>query len=128
MDDLGVGAGLAVVGFWLFVAGVVAAGIWDSIRKRDAQHETLRRLLEHGQPVDDELMDKLLGVNPHPDRDLKVAAWIVLSLGPGMALMGWLMSFQSSGVFQPLLGVGLLLVCLGTGLWMAAKQAASKQG
>jgi len=53
MEDLGIGAGLAALGFWGFVAVAVVAGIWDNIRKRDAQHETVRRLIESGQSADD---------------------------------------------------------------------------
>ena len=60
MEDIGTGAGLAALGFWLFVASAVATGVYNSIRKRDAQHETLRRVIESGQTVDQELAEKLL--------------------------------------------------------------------
>ena len=56
----GLGAGLAAFGFWMFVAAIVVAGIWYDIAKRRAQHETLRRLIESGQTIDPELLDKLL--------------------------------------------------------------------
>ncbi len=40
--------------------GLVGAYIWYRVRKREAQHETLRRMIEKGQDVDQALMDKLL--------------------------------------------------------------------
>ena len=48
---------LAVFGF---LAAVILGGIWLRVRKRDAQHETLRRMIEKVQNVDQALMDKLL--------------------------------------------------------------------
>jgi hypothetical protein len=48
----GIGGGLAALAFWGFVAAVVVGGMWYAIREREAQHETLRRIIESGQPVD----------------------------------------------------------------------------
>lgn len=68
------GAGLVALAFWGFIAAVAVAGIWDGIRKRDAQHETVRRLLESGQQTDQATLEKLLslsgGGNKHPDLSL----------------------------------------------------------
>ena len=44
----GFGAGLAALAFWGFIAAIVVAGIWDGAKKREAQHETLRRMLIAG--------------------------------------------------------------------------------
>ena len=60
MQSFTLGAGLAALAFWGFIATVVVAGIWYDIRKREAQQETLRRMFESGRPMDDALMDKLL--------------------------------------------------------------------
>lgn len=59
MENLGIGAGLAALAFWGFVATAVVAGVWDNIRKREAQHETMRRVVESGQPLDRETMEML---------------------------------------------------------------------
>ena len=109
MQDIGTGAGFAALGFWLFIATCVAAGIWDGIRKRDAQHETLRRAIESGQPMDKDLTDKLLsltGGSKDLDRDLKVGGLITLFVAPGLAIMGWFMSL----VVEEMLDV--LVVCV----------------
>lgn len=126
MEELGTGAGLAALGFWLFVASVIAVGVWDNIRKRESQHETLRRVVESGQPIDEDLTDKLLSItsgvaSKDLERDLNVSGLIVLGIAPGMFLMGWLMSM---GLEEELLyimsGVSLLMVCLAGGLMGAA--------
>ena len=42
----GIGLGLASLAFWGFVAAVSVAGIWSEIRNKDAQHETMRRIVD----------------------------------------------------------------------------------
>ena len=109
--------GLAAFGFWMFIAAATVGGIWDGIRKRDAEHETLRRIIESGKQPDQQLMDKLLGYNKAPERDLKVAALIVLFVAPGLAVMGWLIGDDA---VMPLLGVSMLVAFVGLGLLTAA--------
>lgn len=109
--------GLAALGFWLFIAAVSVAGIWDGIRKREAEHETLRRIIESGKKPDQQLMDKLLGHNKAPERDLKVGGLITMSVAPGLVVLGWLVGEDA---LMPLLGVAGLVACIGMGLLVAA--------
>ena len=44
----GLGAGLAAPAFWGFIAAVVGGGIWYAVREKEAQHETLRRMIDSG--------------------------------------------------------------------------------
>jgi hypothetical protein len=122
---MALGGGLGTLGFWIFITAVVVVpivtGIWYSIRMREAQHETLRRMAESGQPLDQALMDQLLGVNKHLDRDLKVAGLIVLFIAPGLALLGWLVSLLSPPWLFPTLGAAALVACVGIGLLVASK-------
>ena len=124
MQELSYGAGLAALGFWLFIGAIIAAGVWESIRKRESQHETLRRIIECGQPIDADLADKLLslsGGSKQLDRDLKVGGVIMLFIAPGLLLMGWIMSiYLNPKVFGALLGVSALVLCIGMGLLAAA--------
>jgi hypothetical protein len=113
--------GLAAFGFWMFIAAAAVAGIWDGVRKREAEHETLRRMIESGKQPSPEMIDKLLGHKKEPARDLKVAGLITIFVAPGLALMGWLISFKSDEAFFPLLGVALLVACVGIGLLTASK-------
>lgn len=126
MENIGTGAGLAAIGFWLFVAIVVVGGIWDSARKRDAQHETLRRMMESDKPIDPEVMNQVLSVTGKSGADskdlvasLKLAGVLMLFIAPGLTLLGW-----ATGAFIPLLGVSALVLCIAGGLLAGAKAVA----
>lgn len=118
--------GLAAFGFWLFIGAAVVSGVWDGIRKREAQHETLRRMIEAGKPPDQELTNKLLGTGKDTSRDLTVGGLITFFVAPGLALMGYLIDEDA---FMPLLGVAGLVAFVGVGLLVAgqfAKRSESK--
>jgi hypothetical protein len=119
----GIGGGLAALAFWGFVAAVVVGGMWYAIREREAQHETLRRIIESGQPVDQALMDKVLGGDKVVHRDLKIGGLIVLCTAPGLAALGWFISFVAEEALMPLLGVAALVAFVGVGLLVASKVA-----
>ena len=128
MGELGLGAGLAALAFWGFVGTVVVASVWSGIRKRDAQHETVRRMIESGQPIDHELMDKLLslsdnGASKRPDRDFKITGLWLLPVSVGLALFGLIMGVQVPPVMGPLLGAAALTASIGVGCMVASKIA-----
>ena len=50
----GLGAGLASLAFWGFIAAVVVGGMWYALRERQAQYETIRSLIESGQTIDED--------------------------------------------------------------------------
>ena len=112
--------GLAAFGFWMFIGAAAVAGIWDGVRKRDAEHETLRRMIESGKEPDKAMVDKLIGSGKKPERDLKVGGLIVVFIAPGLALMGWTISFVEEKVLIPLLGVAGLVLFVGIGLLVAS--------
>ncbi len=120
MDAAG---GLGALGFWLFIAAVVVAGTWYDLRRKESQQETLRRLVESGRDLDPEMMEKLVnaGGGKSLERDLKVAALITLSVSPGLLILGFTLSFVSESAMAPLLGVSVLVACVGAGLYAAAK-------
>ncbi|MBD3647471.1 MAG: hypothetical protein HUJ31_08490, partial [Pseudomonadales bacterium] len=105
MNDMGLGAGLAALAFWGFIAAVVVGGMWYDIRKRQAQQETVRRLFESGRPVDEELIDKLLGQgkSSRMDLDFRVTALWILPIAVGLAVFSLIMGYQSREVLFPLL-------------------------
>ncbi|MEM7096659.1 MAG: hypothetical protein AAF541_00255 [Pseudomonadota bacterium] len=124
MEGLGTGAGLAALGFWTFVGTAVVAGVWDSIRKRDAQHETLRRMIESGQPIDHELANKLLSLSAADDdlpEQLRVAAYIMWAISPGLIILGAVLSLLATEIFTILLGVAALVATLGGGFFVASR-------
>jgi len=112
--------GLAALGFWLFIAAAAVGGIWDGVRKREAEHETLRRIIESGKTPDQRLIDKLLGTDKAPERDLKVAGVIVTFVAPGLAVMGWIIGRQEPDAFMPIVGAAALVGFVGIGLLVGA--------
>ncbi len=124
MEAMSTGAGLGALGFWLFIASIIAVGVWSSIRKRESQHETIRRAIESGQDIDPELADKLLTLtrseSKELDRDLHLSGGIVLFLAPGIVLLGYVLSMVEEGIFPILLGVSGLMVFLSIGMFVAA--------
>ena len=127
MESMGIGAGLGAIGFWGFIAAVVVAGIWYDLRKKEARHETVRRLIESGQKFDDGTLDKLLsasgGEGENLARDLKVSGLIVIFISPGLAVMAWFLGQLNENAFLPVLGAAALVGFAGIGLLVAAKAA-----
>ena len=129
--ELGLGAGLMALAFWGFLAAIIVAGIiagvWDGIRKKESQHETVRRLVDSGQPIDTDLLDKLLllsdGGNKRHDRDFKLTGMWMLPIAPGLAVLGLVLGAneETADALGPLLGVALLIACMGIGFLVAAR-------
>ena len=124
MENIGLGAGLASMAFWGFIAVVTAAGIWDSVRKREAQHETVRRMIESGKDFDQELIDRLLSLGisgrKRIDRDFKITALWILPIAVGMVPFGLILGSQVPAAKMPLLSVSALMGCMGVGFWAAS--------
>ena len=127
MQSFTLGAGLASLAFWGFIAAVVVAGIWFDIRKREAQHETVRRIVESGKAIDEELMDKLLslgsGKTERLDRGFKITGLIMLPTAVGLAVFGLIMGTQFPQAQLPLLGAAALVACIGLGFLLTANIA-----
>ena len=127
MQSFTLGAGLAALAFWGFIASVVVAGIWFDIRKREAQHETVRRIVESGKPIDEELMDKLLslgsGESDRLDRNFKITGLIMLPTAVGLAIFGLIMGTQFPQTELPLLAASALVACIGLGFLFTANIA-----
>ncbi|NKB33869.1 MAG: hypothetical protein GKR91_12290 [Pseudomonadales bacterium] len=123
MNELGIGAGLGTMGFWLFIAVAVAASYWDAIKKRETQHETIRRVIESGQTIDEEALDRLMGLGTggsgRIDRDFKVTALWMLPIAPGLAVMAYFLSLLAPEALYPVLGAAALVATMAIGFWVA---------
>ena len=119
----GFGAGLAALAFWGFLAAVVVSGIWYGLRERQAQFETLRSLAASGKPVDEAIVDKVLGNSKRVDRSLKIGGLITLSVAPGLVVLAWFLSKIAPQAWYPIIGAAGLVACVGTGLMIAARAA-----
>jgi hypothetical protein len=127
---------MEALGFWIFIGACVVAGVWEDVRRKEAEHETLWRLAESGKPLDDVLLNRVLRTDRRSDRDLKVAGLITLSVAAGLLVLGFFLSFRSEDALLPLIGVAGLVGCIGLGLlyasrvvaeWYAADTASAQQ-
>lgn len=119
----GAAAGLGAFGFRIFIAAVVVAGIWYDARKRESQQETLRRVVESGQTLDKAIIDRVLsasGKGDRVDRDYKIAGIIVISVAPGIAILGWFLGRMDQTILPIMTGVALLVAFVGAGLLFVA--------
>lgn len=127
MEFSGIGAGMAALAFWGFIASVAIAGIWSDIRKREAKHETVRRMIESGQSIDRELVDKLLSLsgdgNKRLDRDFNLTGLWVLPAAVGLSVFGLILGSKYPDALVPILGASALLGCIGLGALVAARIA-----
>ena len=117
-------AGLAGLGFWLFLAVIVVANILSASRKRESQQETLRRIVESGQQLDVAVIDRMLGAsggNDRPDRCLKVSGSITMFVSPGLVILGWFLGRFNDKAFEVMIGVALLVLMVGIGIFVAGK-------
>lgn len=117
-------AGLGALGFWLFLAAVIVAGIWFDARKRESQQETLRRIVESGQQLDPEVLGKMITASDGRENvgpDLKISGLITMFVAPGLAILGWFLSGFEEKIFGLMLGVSLMVGLIGVGLFVAGK-------
>ena len=119
----GLGFGIAAFAFWGFIASCVVGGIWYAIREKEAEHETLRRIIESGKDVDAEVIDRVMNDNDKSDVDLKVGGLITMFVAPGLALLGYVLKVATDNteVFTILLGVAGLVFFVALGLLVSAK-------
>lgn len=127
MQSFSLGAGLAALAFWGFLAAVVVAGIWYDIRKREAQQETIRRIVESGQPIDEKVMNRLLSADKagseRLDRVFALTAMIVLPAAFGLAFLALVLGQAYAEAVLPILGAAALVACVGLGFFIAARFA-----
>jgi MFS family permease len=115
----------------VFWAAIIVCILIVSLRKFFTERErqrTLRVALERGQPIDPELLQKIVA---RPERvkspeGLQGGGIIVIGLGVGLAVMGYFISLGEPSEHNSrmgMLGVGLMMVCLGTGMLIASRVA-----
>ncbi|HEY6925077.1 MAG TPA: hypothetical protein VI653_16500 [Steroidobacteraceae bacterium] len=113
------------VTFWIFVTVVSVAGMIVDYRKRQLALEPLRIAIEHGQQLDPEIITRLLG---REDRDdqldpqlLRTGGIITCASGIGVGLLARFVALVFPPYHWLVLGVGVVGVCVGVGLLIAAR-------
>jgi hypothetical protein len=122
---MGFGATAIAIAFWVFVGVTTIAGIIADYMKRKAVLEPLRLAIERGQQLDPGLVEKLLAreqkddaVNPE---HLQLAGIITTAAGVGVALLSAFIGHIAPAALYPILGGGVVAICVGVGLLVAAR-------
>lgn len=126
--------GLGTLGFWLFLTVAAVAGVWLCAYVgrlvKEARLETARLAIESGQPADQALAMMWGGDRMRPDRKLRIVGSIMVSIGAGVAALGWFIgqasaSWASASWAAALYGCGALAACIGLGCFLASALAGS---
>jgi hypothetical protein len=119
------------IAFWVFVAIATVAGIVGEYKKRQLALEPLRAAIEKGQQLDPALIEKLMA----PERQaslnplgLWIAGVIVISAGIGVGLLSFILAQVRPVAFWPILGGGVVALCIGIGLVVAARIVQKHEG
>jgi len=122
------GATAVAIAFWVFVAVSAVAGIIGDYKKRQATLAPLRMAIERGQQLDPALVEKLLARDSQDKRlqpeYLQVGGIITIGSGVGVALLSVFLNKVLPGALYPVMGAGVLTLCVGVGLLMAARAIA----
>jgi Domain of unknown function (DUF6249) len=127
MSHMGTNWGLTLVSiaFWVFIAVVAVAGMIQDYRKRQLALEPLRTAIEHGQQLTPEILAKLFGQEEREQaldpKLLRVGGIITCASGIGVALLAPFVALVFPPYHWIVLGVGVLAICVGVGLMVAAK-------
>jgi len=119
------------IAFWAFVAIATVAGIVSEYKKRQLAIEPLRAAIERGQQLDPGVVERLMaptrseGINPLA---LWVAGVITISAGVGVALLAFFLYQIAPLAFWPVLGGGVVVLCVGVGLVVAARIVQKHKG
>ena len=128
-------AAVGAAAFWAFVAVCVAAGAAQAIFRNRETQKTIRLAIEKGQTLDPATLERLLKGNapatapPSQTRfGLITGGIVMLSIGAGLAVMGWFISLDQPGALHPMLGVGCLVGLIGVALLLASRFAGKFNG
>jgi hypothetical protein len=119
-----IGLTLVGIGFWIFLAVSAVAGIVADYKKRQAELEPLRAAIERGQQLDPALVDRLMAreersSEPEPIY-FRIGGIVTIASGVGLALLSFIVGQVAPKGFHPLLGAGVLAICVGAGLLISA--------
>ncbi len=106
---------LIPISLFAMIAAIVIVPTWLKSRERREMQATLRAAIDKGQPLPAEIIDamtKNVKVAPTSLSDLR-AGVIWLAVGLGIAAFGYMVGFEDSDAFQPLVGIGSIPAIIG---------------
>ena len=110
---------------WVAIVLIVAiTGLRRFLTERERQR-TLRAVLERGQSLDPQLLQKLVArqERPRTREGLLVGGITTMGAGIGLAVFGLVLGSRHGDpeALSPLLGVGAMVFCIGLALLVASR-------
>jgi hypothetical protein len=118
------------IAFWAFVAIAAVAGIVADYKKREAALAPLRLAIERGQQLDPALVERLMTPERHAGIDplyLRIGGIITFAAGVGVIILSFILAQVAPPALYPVLGGGVVLVCIAVGLLLAARAVESER-
>lgn len=121
------------VAFWIFVAVAAVAGIVGDVVKRRQALEPLKLAIQRGQDLDPKVVEALLKRTEQDDdgdvdpAHLQMGGIITAASGVGVMAFSWFIAHVSADAFYPVLGAGVIAICVGAGLLIAARVLDERQ-
>ena len=116
---------LVPIAFLAFVTVCAVTGIVADYLKRKASLEPLRAAIERGQQLDPALVERLIapeksssGLAP---MSLMVGGIVGSAAGVGVMILSVCLDRVDSSAFYPIMGAGIVVLCVGIGLMLAAR-------
>jgi hypothetical protein len=115
------------IAFWVFLTVAAVAGIVADYKKRGLALAPLRAAIERGQQLDPAVVERLMAPEPRGEGlnalYLKVGGIVTIAAGIGVALLSFFLAQVAPVALYPVLGGGVVAVCVGLGLVVAARVA-----
>lgn len=117
------------VAFWVFLTVSAYTAIKYDFRKRQLAMESLRAAIERGQPLEPAVVEQILARHSESADDdaqdlapyLQIGGIITIAGGVGVFIAAFFVGLQFPIAKLPMLGAGVLAVCIGVGLLIAAR-------
>jgi Domain of unknown function (DUF6249) len=120
-----IGPYLVGTAFWIFIGAVAIAGMITDYKRRRGGIDVLRLAIEKGQQLDPAVVEKLTSYEQRGERidpvDVKLGGIITIAAGVGICLLSFFVSRVAPAALYPILGGGVLVICVGVGLLIGAK-------
>lgn len=123
MTDFGPFA--VAISFWVFLGVCAVAGIVADYKKRQAALEPVRAAIERGHPIDPAVVERLMGGETQgrglQPLHLRTCGIITVATGVGVILLAFFIAQVAPVALYPILGGGVVAMCVGVGLVLAAR-------
>lgn len=120
-----IGTFLLGAAFWLFIGTTAIAGMVYDYKRRRISMDLLRSAIDKGQTLDPVLIEKLTsqGQSSEPVDPVlvRLGGIITVATGIGVCLLSFFIGRVAPIAFYPILGGGVLVICVGGGLIVGAK-------